>query len=215
MSLLGPAWINPGVRGIGFLYYLSYGSAPSMSAWMLEGYKMADQVNLKRKSMTRMIFLTYVLTAFMAFGVFLYLAYDYGASMFEQGTIVRAGCQNAWTHFDLFTNAHKRGTRMYYFRNTQFINHTIGFVFAVFLSVMNSKYVWWPFHPVGYAWGLNTVMPSIWSYYFVAWAIKAVTIRFGGYETAKKIYPFFIGLIIGNAGMRAIHSLIGIIFPTL
>jgi hypothetical protein len=215
MSLTGGAWFNPGVRGTGFLFYLSYGSSPSMSAWMLEGYKMADQVNLKRKSMTRMIFLTYIFTAIVAFGVFLYLAYDYGAAMFEQGSVVRAAGYNAWTKFDLHTDGHKAGTNKYLFANPQFRNHIIGFVSASFLAVMNSKFVWWPFHPVGYAYGLNTEMPGLWSFYFIAWIIKTLTIRFGGYETAKKIYPFFIGLVIGSAGVSAIYSVIGIIFPTL
>lgn len=215
MSLLGGAWFHPGVRGTGLLFYLSYGSAPSMSAWMLEGYKMADQVNLKRKSMTKIILLTYVLAAIFAFGVFLYFAYDYGAAMFEQGSVIRAAGYNAWTKFDNYTEGHKLGTNKYLFANAQFKNHIIGFVFATFLSIMNSRFVWWPFHPVGYAYGLNTDMPGLWSFYFVAWLIKVLTIRFGGYETAKKIYPFFIGLVIGSAGITAIHSVIGIIFPTL
>jgi large-conductance mechanosensitive channel len=215
MNLLGPTWYKESIRGTGFLYYFSFGTATSFSAWMLEGYKLADEVNLKRRSMTKIIAMTFVLTALVASAVFLYIAYDYGAMMFEAGSISRAAKYNAWQKFDNYLNTHNLGNGKYWLANTQFLNHIIGFIIALFLTVMRTNFIWWPFHPIGYAFGLNTEMPAIWSYYLIAWLIKTLVTRFGGHETAKKIYPFFLGLIMGSAGVGAIYSLLGLFFPVL
>lgn len=209
-TLLGPAAMTEGARGMGFLYNFSFSTSGSYPAWVLEGYKMADEVKLKRKSITFSVFYSFLISAVVAFVVVLVLAYDRGAIMFHQGNIRRAADFNAWRSFDVSFDAFKAGNAKYFFRDMQFVNHILGFAMAVFLSVMNSRFVWWPFHPIGYAIGITTRMPSIWSHFLIAWLVKVLAGRFGGYQTVKKLTPLFIGFVVGSVGVEAIYSVIGL-----
>ena len=69
-------------------------------------------------------------------------------------------------------------------------------VYSVF-SFCQYRFYWWPLHPVGLVlaplWMIRHIVLSI----FVAWALKAVILRYGGIGLYREARPFFIGLIVG------------------
>jgi hypothetical protein len=67
-----------------------------------------------------------------------------------------------------------------------------------FLMFMRSKFLWWPFHPIGFAIGPVWIMDQIWFTIFIAWLIKAVVVRYGGLKLFQKLRPLFLGLILGQ-----------------
>jgi len=81
-----------------------------------------------------------------------------------------------------------------------------GFVFTVFLAVMRSRFVWWPFHPIGYAFG-GAGADDMWFPMFLGWVAKALSIRFGGIKTFRNALPFFIGLVIGDIVISAVWAI--------
>ncbi|UCH35556.1 MAG: hypothetical protein JSV65_04180 [Armatimonadota bacterium] len=85
-----------------------------------------------------------------------------------------------------------------------------GFGAAALLTIMRAQFLWWPFHPVGYAisgsWSINLV----WTPMLIAWAIKLGVLRYGGLRLYRRALPFFLGLILGETVAGCGWSLIGI-----
>lgn len=92
----------------------------------------------------------------------------------------------------------------------------IGFIgFGVFLSVfmmfMRTRYMWWPFHPAGYALCMNFGIEYFWTCILIAWLLKLAILRWGGYKPYSKIIPFMIGLVLGEYCVGAFWSVMSMV----
>lgn len=84
-----------------------------------------------------------------------------------------------------------------------------GGTFALFLSVMKSRFLWWPFHPIGYGLAVSYAMDYFWFTAFIGWMCKALTLRYGGIKAYRTFLPFFMGLILGDYVIASTWTLIG------
>ena len=73
-----------------------------------------------------------------------------------------------------------------------------GFAITAALMLLRAQFVWWPFHPVGYAIANTSTMESTWLPFFIAWLLKLLALRYGGAPLYRKSIPFFLGLIAGD-----------------
>jgi hypothetical protein len=68
--------------------------------------------------------------------------------------------------------------------------------------------VWWPFHPIGYlaanCWGWNLYSVP----FFLGWAAKGLSIRYGGLRLYRTFMPVAVGLIIGSMLNSALWSMV-------
>ena len=85
-----------------------------------------------------------------------------------------------------------------------------GLILTVFLAAMRSYFVWWPFHPAGYALAFSFAMEYFWLPVFLAWTLKALLLRYGGIGAYRSGIPLFLGLILGDYTMGSLWSLIGL-----
>lgn len=88
---------------------------------------------------------------------------------------------------------------------------TLGAALTTFLSIMRMKFLWWPFHPVGYALSMNFGVDYIWFTIVIGSVIKWAILKFGGLKTLRKAYPFFIGVIIGEYAIGSFWSALSVI----
>ena len=88
----------------------------------------------------------------------------------------------------------------------------VAFAFTIFLGVMRTRFLWWPFHPVGYAIANTPTMRSTWTPFLLAWLFKAGILRYGGAQMYRQLLPFFLGLIIGDFANGGLWTLLGCIF---
>ncbi|MGQ9610943.1 MAG: DUF6785 family protein [bacterium] len=88
---------------------------------------------------------------------------------------------------------------------------TLGAAFTTFLSIMRMKFLWWPFHPVGYALSMNFGVDYIWFTIVIGSVIKWAILKFGGLKTLRRAYPFFIGVIIGEYAIGSFWSALSVI----
>jgi hypothetical protein len=73
-----------------------------------------------------------------------------------------------------------------------------GAVICVFLGLMRLRFLWWPFHPIGYLLS-NSIPLALGTFpFFIAWALKSLVIRYGGLRLYRKTIPPAIGLIMGD-----------------
>jgi hypothetical protein len=87
----------------------------------------------------------------------------------------------------------------------------VGIVMTVFLTVMRTGFVWWPLHPLGYALSGSWSTVQFWFPCLIAWALKSVSMRYGGLSFYRKARPFFLGLVVGEFGMAVLFVLLNIL----
>ncbi len=86
-----------------------------------------------------------------------------------------------------------------------------GFLMTTLLMLFRMRFVWWPFHPAGFAistsWGMNVT----WGCLFMSWLIKLIILKYGGPMKYRKAAPFFLGLILGEFTVGSLWTIIGIV----
>ncbi|MEE3262824.1 MAG: DUF6785 family protein, partial [Candidatus Latescibacterota bacterium] len=76
--------------------------------------------------------------------------------------------------------------------------HTgIGAVVMGALMIAQHRFVWWPFHPLGYP--VSCVFGGMWFSVFLAMLLKSVIMKYGGPPLFRRLRPMFLGLILGEA----------------
>ncbi len=73
----------------------------------------------------------------------------------------------------------------------------LGAAIYVSLVAMRFRFLWWPFHPIGFALGGIGGMDWLWFTCFVAWLVKGLALRYGGMKCYQRLRPVFLGLICG------------------
>lgn len=86
-----------------------------------------------------------------------------------------------------------------------------GGVFTVALLLLRQRYLWWPFHPVGFAASSMWFIGLLWLPMFVAWLLKGTILRYAGHKLYARLIPLFVGLVLGEFFVGGIWGLIGAI----
>jgi len=85
-----------------------------------------------------------------------------------------------------------------------------GGVMCIFLGLMRLRFLWWPFHPIGYLLS-NSIPQAMGTFpFFIAWVLKSLVIRYGGLRLYRKTIPLAIGLIVGDLLNSSLWSIIGL-----
>ena len=82
---------------------------------------------------------------------------------------------------------------------------------AVVLMVLRGRFLWWSLHPLGYAMADSWGMYNLWSCLFVAWACKAIILRYGGLNAYRRAIPCFLGLALGDYLLSNIWGILSIL----
>jgi len=87
----------------------------------------------------------------------------------------------------------------------------VGFFASLLLMFLRFRFLWWSFHPLGYAisssWGIH-----VWSSFLISWIIKAIILRYGGLRTYRRAVPFFLGLILGEYLVGSLWNWVSILW---
>ena len=171
----------------------------------LEGFKIAERTGINNKHLLRAMVLALVASILVSFWSYLYVMYEHGATAQGRGYLIGIGHETfrklaSWLQYPQETN----------YNATLFTG--VGGAFTLFLMAMQRRFIWWPFHPGGYALGASWGMIHSWSSVLVGWAIKGLIMRFGGLKAYRAGVPFFIGLILGDQIIGCLWSIIGVVF---
>lgn len=86
----------------------------------------------------------------------------------------------------------------------------VGLLSALGMGWMRMRFLWWPFHPAGYAIALTYGAEYYWSCLVLSTLIKWAVLRYGGYKLNRQVMPFMFGLILGEYGVGAFWSLLSV-----
>ena len=86
----------------------------------------------------------------------------------------------------------------------------VGAVAASALVFFRSRFLWWPFHPSGFALAqAGAAMQWVWFPTLIGWVLKALILRYGGMRLYRAWIPCFLGLLLGDIVIGVVWSLIG------
>lgn len=85
-----------------------------------------------------------------------------------------------------------------------------GLLTALF-AFLKSRFLWWPFGPIGLAMGGTYAMNRIWFSVLAGWVCKAAVVRVGGLRAHRMALPYFMGLILGEGLFAGISILWGLL----
>lgn len=90
---------------------------------------------------------------------------------------------------------------------------SIGFIVCCIIIYVRNRFLWMPFHPIGYAVGFSRLsMDWIWLSVFMGWGIKLCIMKYGGLRLNRKIVPVSLGLVLGDFFMAGLWSVAGAFF---
>jgi len=93
--------------------------------------------------------------------------------------------------------------------NTQAIAFmAAGGIFYTLLSVMRFRVLWWPLHPIGFAFAINYHFTTIWFSVFLGWLVKTLVLRYAGVPTFKRLKGFFLGLVLGHFSTNCLFVIV-------
>ncbi|MBM3242772.1 hypothetical protein FJZ31_41455 [Candidatus Poribacteria bacterium] len=166
----------------------------------LEGFKLAEQIKMNYKRLFYAMLLATFIGTLAAFFFYYDVNYKYGNS--------------GWAGFEAF----RRLQQFLYYHpgreNSAVVLMGVGFAVVFILTILRTRFIWWPLHPVAYplASSLNWTMSWIWACIFISWAAKFLILKYGGLKAYRKAIPFFIGLVLGDYMVGGFWNIIGVVF---
>ena len=89
---------------------------------------------------------------------------------------------------------------------------SIGFALSCTIMYLRTRFLWFPFHPLGYAVGFSRLsMDWIWLSVLMGWILKLSVMKYGGIRLNRKFVPLSLGLVLGDFFMAGFWSIVGAI----
>lgn len=86
----------------------------------------------------------------------------------------------------------------------------VGALVFVSLALMRLRFLWWPFHPVGFIIGFGLLQYPMFFSVVIAWLAKCLVLRYGGLRLYRQTLPIAIGLIVGDVLNRSLWNVISL-----
>ncbi len=175
--------------------FMTRGYYQSMMAYQLEASKIASNLKINQRTVSKWMIAAVVLGLAGAYYIHMKGYYAHGANILEGGT-TEGGYRTrlAKTDFETtagYLTAHVKPD------TTRATAGAVGFLVAMSLIVLRSLFLRFPLHPLGYAMVTSYGGP-IWGPFFVVWIVKTVVMRVGGMKLYRQMIPFFIGIVLGH-----------------
>ncbi len=90
----------------------------------------------------------------------------------------------------------------------------VGLAFTAILMTLRNRFLWLPFHPLGYAMANSWGMYNLWCCLFVAWLLKWVILKHGGLKSYGRAIPFFLGTALGDYAFGNLWSILSVLTNT-
>jgi len=187
---------------ISSMYWFNRGYRSHPMPNQLEAFKMAEGTPIRFGSLVLTIALATVVGIVATYWANLKVTYQAGAMAKSLGFKWWVGAESfdrlkAW----LTTASGPEATRMGYFFG--------GFLMVTALRALRGQFVWWPFHPAGYALAVSFAMDYFWFAFFLSWFLKSLIVRYGGMKLHNQYVPLFLGLILGDFFIGSVWAIIG------
>jgi len=188
----------------------------SMNA--LTSFKIGDAAGIPLRRLTRLLFVGFLVALGVGAVYMLHSLYGMGFNAAQMGRPESfPGWYFPWAGsqiLDILTTVHgaagERGSASPQWDAMAWWG--LGAVTVVFIAAMRLRFLWWPFHPVGYILGLSVLVDEGCgqSPFFIAWLAKSLVLRYGGLRLYRQTLPIAVGLIMGDVLNRSLWNVISL-----
>ncbi len=209
LMVVGVGSVRIGARNLTILSHFHFMTREmrgviSIMPSQLEGFRISELAKIKPRQLTLAIMLGSIVALFFAYHAMLRTIYALGGNMLNNWRVHDMPGQPFRTLSTMLQNPHQPD-----WMGMQFVG--IGCLFTLFLGIMRMRFVWWPFHPIGFAAAFTErTIHWIWAPMLVGWCAKMLALKHGGVRTYRKLLPFFLGLILGDFFMGGFWGVIGL-----
>jgi hypothetical protein len=213
LMVLGAGSVRLGVRNLTILSHFHFMTEEmrgviSIMPSQLEGFKISESARIKARQLAAAIMIGAAVALPFAYHAVLRTIYHFGGNLLSSWRIHTMPKQPFQALGSMLRNPRQPD-----WVGMQFVG--LGSLFAFFLAVMRMRFVWWPFHPIGYAVAFTErTIHWIWAPMLVGWGAKMLALKHGGVRTYRKFLPFFLGLILGDFFMGGFWGIIGLFSNT-
>lgn len=201
LTVFGPKHMSVrqmGAWGLMFGFNRAYTGIPSPH--QLEGMKIGELLGVRHKDVTSAAAMAAVLGSFA--GVWALLHFCFREGVEQMGHPVHDLSPQGWQIVNMWLNAPETA-------NWQgFLGIVAGFGFSTLLMILRFRFVWWPFHPIGYAIAADWTTGLIWLPLLIGWALKSLIIRYLGPKAYRNALPWALGLMLGEFAVGGFWSLL-------
>ena len=192
---------------ISFYYWLNRLNVSHPMPNQLEAFKIAERTHINSHHLIWVMMLATIIGAIASFWAFLHLMYKYGA-LSVHGYIIGIGQEVFSRRLERWIN----NPTSIDLAGTQSMG--IGAIFTSTLYALRLRFMWWPFHPIGYVMTAATWggLADFWFSVFLGWLVKFSLLKFFGLKAYQQAVPFFLGLVMGDYVFVSLWSLLGTIF---
>ena len=203
VSSLGSSAIgHEGMTALGMTYVYSSDIRTFPMSAMAQGLKMGDWIKGRRRGgMFFAIVLAVLIAYFVSNWLVLRLAYNYGGINLNLWFFVNGPqVSYRWAGAHML---HPVGPSL-----SGWASRGLGAALMGALMFVRYRFLWWPFHPLGFAIGSVTYIDQLWFSIFLVWLVKAMILKYGGVKLFRQGRPLFLGLILGQYSAAVIWFLI-------
>jgi hypothetical protein len=182
-------------------------SACSINA--LTSFKVANSAGVSMRPLTRLLLGGFLLA--LVVGVFVTLTGTYRLGFLGMkggvGNNLVADVLRVYGN-DIYTEISVRGV---YPPSPEGVFFTgVGALACLLFGLLRLRFLWWPFHPVGYI--LSNSLPLAYGLFpfFIAWVLKVLVTRYGGLRLYRATLPLAVGLIVGDMLNNSLWNIIGL-----
>ena len=192
---------------ISFYYWLNRLNVSHPMPNQLEGFKIAERAKINSRHLVWVMMLATIVGTLASFWAFLHLMYKVGA-LSVHGYIVGIGNEVFGRRLERWIN-NPTGPNI---GGSQSMG--IGAVMTWLLYFLRHRFMWWPFHPIGYVMTAATWggLADFWFSVFLGWLVKFVILTVFGLRVHQRAIPFFLGLVMGDYVFVSMWALIGTFF---
>jgi len=205
MNVLGSRRLNQSTLvGLSQLWFIDRAYRSNPMPHQLETFKLSERIGSEPKGFIYAMVVACLLAGPMAIWAMLNHSYRVGAQ--NAAPVVEYFGYEPWARFQSYVNNLT-------LTNVQSVIFTvIGFVTTIMLMLGRMRFLWWQFHPVGYAISGSWQMNWGWGAFFVVWLIKFIIMKYSGIHGYRKATRYFLGLLIGDIFVGGTWTMIGIGF---
>lgn len=188
---LGVQFAARDVATMGLVGYQMFDSASNVMPNALQAFKVGGEARMNNRKVFLGIALAIVVALLACHIPTIYIYYRYTAPHFGGWAKASLTALPNWTMENL--------VRPLGYRGYEWGQITGGAVFAWALAWMRQKFLWWPFHPLGFATSIGNWWGDRYGFsVFLGWLAKVTIMNLGGPRLWRRARPAAIGLLVGN-----------------
>ena len=170
----------------------------------LETLKIVDRIEAKPIDFIRAMIVACLLAGPMALWSMLHHSYEVGIQNAAPVNLYFG--RETWTRFQSWAT-YASETDLAAISFTGF-----GFLATLGLMLGRLRFIWWPFHPLGYAISGSWQMNWGWGSFFIVWLLKIIILKTSGIQGFRRATGFFLGLLMGQIFVGGTWTMLGIGF---